>query len=253
VPLRSICMSLTLASLASFSGCGENLPKPEQTADVRIEKLVGIHQLNFIVPQGWQHLDQGASQAFRNAGALLELHDLGTFSRLDIIDHIKAAQELYANGEPLAAQEHVKRLPYIQAAFLKAEDWLRVEDSWRTLTERQERDRPRDVKSAYEQVLNSLYQQPKTDLSLVAEKLLQIEDRNGQREVSQENALSIDGRKAVLIDTWDRLSHSMKKQHLFVLNEGNILALTVRLGPYDSVAQPFNEIARSLTFATAAP
>ena len=251
--LRSICVSLTLALMASFSGCGENPSQSAQTADVQIEKLVGIHQLKFIVPRGWQHLDQGATQAFRNPGALLELDDLGTFSRLDIIDHIKAAQALYANGEPLAAQEHLKRLPFIQAAFLKAEDWLRVEDNWHNLTERQERDRPRDVKAAYKQVLNSLYQQPKTDLSLVARKLLQIEDRSGQREVSQENAFSIDGRKAVLIETWDRLSHSMKKQHLFVLNEGNILALTVRLGPYDSVAQPFNEIATSLTFATAGP
>ena len=251
VPTRVLALGVALALVTSLSGCAEDRSQPVKPATVRVEKQIGLHQLRFSVPHGWQHLDQGATQAFRNAGALLELQDLGTFSRLATIRHVEQAQDLYSKGESLAAQEHLKRLPYLQAAFLKAEDWLRVENSWRQLTQQQERARPKDINQAYEQVLSMLYQQPKSDLAAVAEMLLQLEDRSGQREVARQSELSIDGRKAVLIETWDRLSHSMQQPNLFVRNEGNILRLSVRLGSYDSVAEPFDQIARSLSFSTA--
>ena len=234
--------------MSLLTACAEEVSRPAEPSLDWVDKQVGAHQLRFLVPKGWQHLDQGAIQTFRKAGALLELKDLGIYSRPGVMRHIEHAQDLYLKGEPLAAQEHLKRLPYLQAAFLKTDDWLKVAAHWRILTQRQAQGETQRIVQAYDEVLNLLSYQPDTDFESVTEKLLDIEDRNSQRDVSNQEILSIDGRKAVLVETWDELSHSMKMQHLFVLNKDSILGMNVRLGRYEDVAQAFEQITASLRF-----
>ena len=239
-----------IVSIVLLAACGAEVSQPTEPAIELVDQKVGSHQLQFTVPKGWQHLDLGGIQSFRGSGALLEMEDLGTYSRSGLTKHIEQAQRLYRGGNRLAAQEHLKRLPFFQGAFLKSDDWRQVEPFWKTLMRGQEQDQPERVKQAYQQVLTILSQQPRTDFETVTRKLLDIEDRNGQRDIAEWEIVSIDGRKAVLVETWDKLSHSMKQKRLFILNEDNILSLRVRSGPYEDIVAPFDQITASIEFQT---
>lgn len=237
---------------ALLTACEGDVSQPLQHATEPavewVDKKVGAHQLRFLVPKGWQYLDQGSTQTLRKDGAVLVLEDLGTYSKSGTAQHITQAQELYRGGDKLAAQEHLKRLPNLQTVFLKTDDWRHVEPHWRTLVHSQEQGQVERITEAYDQTLLILSRQPETDFEAVANKLLRIEDRNRQRDIASRDIVSIDGRKAVRVETWDKLSHSMKTKHLFVLNQDNILGMSVRLGRYEDIAPAFDQITASIQF-----
>lgn len=248
IGIRALALVLAL----SLAGCGDGSSPPAQTVSAPVAVRVGAHAVRFGVPDGWQRLDQGPVQVLRNDGAQLELQDLGTLSRLGMARRVERAQELHAAGQLLAARKELERLPYLQAAFLDAEAWLQVEDAWSLLVQRQDRAAPGEVDRAYAHVLEMLYQQRDWALAPVAEMILRLEDRNGQRELSRAEVLTIDDREAVLCETRDRLSHGMPQRHLFVRDGDRVLRLSTRYGAPERVAATFDQIAGSLSFVSSA-
>ena len=60
--------------------------------------------------------------------------------------------------------------------------------------------------------------------------------------------VAVDGRGALLIDTWDRLNHTQRFRHVFVLNEGNLLLARMELGRFEEMEAAFDDLVASLSF-----
>ena len=241
--------SLTVWALMGAIGCGNETASTEQSASTDpVATTIGHHKLRFTVPRGWQHLQQGATQSLRRSGALLEFTDLGTFSWSGVKRQIKEAQRLTASGDTVAAQALLKQLPYLQALFLNADSWHDVRPLWETLTHRQGTTPLPKVADSYAKLLRHLAYQPDVDFQAVTSKLLQLKNPHGQREEASRRVFDVDGRPAIEVTTWDKLSHTMHRSYLFVLNGDNILQLRVTLGTQDTYAPAFNEIVSSLRF-----
>lgn len=59
---------------------------------------------------------------------------------------------------------------------------------------------------------------------------------------------TIDGRHAVAIDTWDRMSHQYRKRFVFVENKGEILAMYTMMGSFEAMEPAFDGLLLSLAF-----
>jgi len=75
-------------------------------------------------------------------------------------------------------------------------------------------------------------------------------DHDQRREVKSRRAVTIDGREAVDIETWNRLDHTNPQRILLVRDDGELLALhTVRMALQDSLTA-FDAIRDSLHFVS---
>ena len=73
-----------------------------------------------------------------------------------------------------------------------------------------------------------------------------------RRDVKSRRAVTIDGREAMDIETWNRLDHTNPQRIFFVRDEGELLALhTVRMASQDSMAA-FEAIRESFHFVVSA-
>jgi len=76
---------------------------------------------------------------------------------------------------------------------------------------------------------------------------------NQRREVKSRREITIDGRKALNIETWQRLDHTNPQRFLFVIDDDDLLALhTEGMALQDSLAA-FDAIRDSLHFMGARP
>lgn len=61
--------ALALVVLATVPGCA----RPPEPAPVE----VGVHDVRFVVPAGWEHMDHGRQQIFRDGESQISLVDMG--------------------------------------------------------------------------------------------------------------------------------------------------------------------------------
>jgi hypothetical protein len=66
------------------------------------------------------------------------------------------------------------------------------------------------------------------------------------RAVASEQAVVIDGRDAVILQSWDKLSHANRRNYLFVLNRGNLLVVRTELGDFSELEPAFRGLVDSL-------
>jgi len=72
-----------------------------------------------------------------------------------------------------------------------------------------------------------------------------------RRDVKSRVAVTLDGRKAMDIETWNRLDHTNPQRIFFAIDDGDLLALhTERMAFEDSLAA-FDAIRDSLHFVSA--
>lgn len=86
-------------------------------------------------------------------------------------------------------------------------------------------------------------------LDLASERALEQLGENERREVATSDTLTIDGRPAYLIDTWETVSHQYRKRYLLVLNGRSLLAFYTMQGVFENMAAAFDAMAASLAFA----
>jgi hypothetical protein len=122
-----------------------------------------------------------------------------------------------------------------------------VPAGWESLDQgRQKRFR----KGEFEIVLQNLGPRtpPPSDLDELVDWGLAAVGHDQRREVKSRRALTIDGREAMDIETWNRLDHTNPRRIFFVRDEGELLALhTERMALQDSLAA-FDAIRDSLHF-----
>ena len=89
------------------------------------------------------------------------------------------------------------------------------------------------------------------DLAALVENLFPFIETAAHREIAERNPVELDGRQAIRVETWDRLSHDHRQSFLFVLNEGNLFVLRMEMGKYAEMKPAFETLAGSLEFHSA--
>lgn len=81
-------------------------------------------------------------------------------------------------------------------------------------------------------------------------------NKREQRRADLANARLNEAREAFLnddpeaarVDTWDRLNHTQRKRHVFILNNGNLLVIGMGLGRFAEMEKVFDTVVASLRF-----
>jgi hypothetical protein len=77
-------------------------------------------------------------------------------------------------------------------------------------------------------------------------------DHNERRDIERESRLRLDGRDALQINTWQRLTHDLRRRHVFVVNRGHLLVIRTDMGRDEVLGPAFDELVRSFSFAPGA-
>jgi len=242
---RAACVSAVIGlSVVAFS-CAE--PAPELAS-----MTIGVHEVAVELPIGWEHLDHGREQRFEESGAQISLADFGPITSDGFVREIGKARELYRTGQLEDARSLVNGLP-LRAAFPNTARWATFETPWNVIRRAGLPAYPassRSIEEAYTEALVEVRTLPSPSLRSLALATLAELGHNERRDIAHEEAIAVDGRAALSIDTWDRLSHTGRRRHLFVLNEGNLLVLRTETGYFPEMEEAFASIAASLGFRT---
>jgi len=237
--------------LATAIGCGSPPSstasgQPAEQPSVR-EIDVGRHPVRLIVPPGWQHYDHGDQQRIEKGLAQITLTDLGPVSREAIRREIERSRQQFSQVNLQDARERLVGLG-LREAVSSEEQWKQVEKPWRDLLklgEKHEVD-PLAIEETYLKLLIQVDALPARDLDEIAAAALPRVGHDAMRGIADEHSLVVDGRDALRIETWDRLSHGMRKSYLFIVNDGSLLVMRMELGRYPEMQEAFESVVSSL-------
>jgi hypothetical protein len=78
------------------------------------------------------------------------------------------------------------------------------------------------------------------------DKALRRLGEDEQRDVASRTPLQIGNHEALMVDTWDRLSHTQRKRFCFVQGEGPRLVIYIQHGRFESVQPDFDALIASV-------
>jgi hypothetical protein len=239
--LKAVVPRAALAGVVLLCACA-TAPGPPRDS---IALTVGVHDVELIVPDGWQHYDHGREQRFESGFHQITLTDMGPAMPEAFAREIAYARELYRRGQVEDARSHLRRLR-LRRAFPTERSWRESQEPWNVVWGKGGFLDLRLVEQAYTTVLARVSALPDPDLPAVARVTLEEIGHDERRDVAEEEALVIAGRDALRVDTWDRLHHDLRKRHVFVLNEGSVLVARMELGWFAEMEAAFDALVASL-------
>jgi hypothetical protein len=239
--VRTLSGRVALAALLLLvCACAEQAPDRQQL-------VVGLHDLELVAPEGWQHYDHGLQHRFENGSSHMTLTDHGAVFPKSFLREIRQARDLFHQERSMDARAILHRLS-LRSAFPSQESWEAFDNQWRVLR-RIGGSRPivpDEVESAFTQAMAQIEALPAPGFTSVAIEALEGMFQGAHRELAQQQAMAVSGHDALLIDTWDRLTHDNRKSYLFVLNKGNLLVVRMESGRFPEMEPAFNSIVATI-------
>ena len=227
--------------LAVLLGCAPGTPKPTAV-------LVGHHRVELTPPAGWEHLDHGREQLFRERDAELEisLADLGPASRRGLALEIEAARSMWLSGHRKDAFERVRHLHGPTLAFAPDEARARFWSQWNEMTYLGERADSAAVARGFQSLLDGSRDLAPDSLELLATYVLQTTEDQPGREIAREERRTIHGATWIVVDTWSAVSH-MDRRRIACLDDGGyLLALRTKRGTVERAGLVFEGLLQSI-------
>jgi len=233
--------------------------EPEAPPRAGIEVDIGVHVVAFEIPRDWHHVDHGREQLFELETAQISLADFGPMTAKGFAEIIRRARELFRSNQWEDARTLLMTTD--PRRFFSSEvRWKSVRDEWKQITHirRDEEagesvgvsaDVEWQVEGAFTQLLAEVNALRDPDFETVALRALEDIGHDEMRAIARTEAFALSGRPAMRIDTWDRLSHRGRRQHLFIANAGHLLVLRTEMGPANVLEAGFEELASSLVLA----
>jgi hypothetical protein len=220
---------------------------PEAPPPVQVD--VGIHDVSFQVPEGWEHLDHGRQHRFQRDLSQISATDLGPVATEGYLRELRRAHQLFLDDRLDDAFAHLSGID-LRPAFPDAQRRRAFIESWRKARDggRSTDVTRHDAVVAWERILGEVERLPVPDLAALVEERFPSIETAAHREIAERSPMQISDRPAVRIETWDRLSHDHRQSFLFVLNQGNLFLLRMELGPFGEVKPAFETLAGSLEF-----
>ena len=238
--LRAAWAGALLAAL--LSGCG---PREAPRAFE-----VGEHRGRLAVPAGWEALDHGKALRLRNGGGEIALQDLGPAGPQGIRREVERARDLWQAGRVEEARWRLRNVPVPPDLFASVAARDAFWSAWSGLSSDSAKDTPfGEIEAVFAEVLGHVDTMPLRDLRALADAGLAALGHDQRRDVRSREATKVGGRDALLVDTWNRLSHTGLQRLLFVPNDGYLFALYTAPQADAESAAAFDSVRASLQFA----
>lgn len=242
--MRSVAsFHLLLIAALLLAGCSE--PTPE-----RSQAQVGAHDISFDAPLGWQRHDQEDGLFFKKEIAQIYVNDAGPVTVAKFKREIERAREVFRNGSLEQANDILNALN-LRSYFTSIERWESFSDSLseaRALGSGRTYHDPDAIERAYTELLVQVASLPDRDITSLAIEALANYEPLDRRSIQSQSALVVDGQRAMLINTWDKLNHVQPMRYVFVINDGSFLVIRTGLGLFADIEPAFEALVASLRF-----
>lgn len=236
----------TSRALAVLALCALLAPACVRRPAPAVTLAVGAHRVRLVPPRGWEHLDHGRAQLFRNGETELRLEDLGAATPHALAGDIRAARATWLAGRRRDALARMRALDGPALAFLA---WQRRADFWRPWSDVAYVPDPADsaaLGSAFDAMIDGAEALPAVSPEHLVEWILERDDQAGRREIARLDSLSIHEAPWTSIETWSRLTHTDRRRTAFVLDDGGLLALTIERGLPEATLGAFDSLLTSI-------
>jgi hypothetical protein len=220
---------------------------PEAPPSTRVD--IGVHVVSFRLPEGWEHLDHGREHRFHRELSRISVSDHGPVVSEGYLRELRRAHELFRDHRLDDARAQASGLD-LRPAFPDVDRRKAFFDSWWTALDggRSKNINRGDAEVAWEYVLREIERLPEPELDDLVDRLFPLIETAAHREIAERVPSELDGRPAIRLETWDRLTHDHRQSFLVVLNEGNLFVLRMERGTYAQMKPAFETLAGSLAF-----
>ena len=227
-------------------GCSAGRTKPQTVEE-------GHHRVTFVLPEGWEHLDHGRQQLFRNGEAQISLVDLGPGTREGMVRELRAADSLWRAGRRKDAFQRVRQLRSPALRFapsrLRADFWK----PWTDVTYVPDRADSSAIGTAFEGLIAGTGMFPEVSPESMIEYVLTFTSGDQRREIGHRDRRTINGSRWAVVETWDRVSHLYRSRVAFTENDGYLLVLAFDHGVFEQAAPGFEALLTSLEVRPVVP
>lgn len=233
--------ALIVAMAVLVGACAEEAP-------VQLSLDVGAHSVTLDAPEGWQHFDEEAEHLFKKEIAQIFLTDAGPVTVQGFKQEVERARLAFQEVGLEQANDILNAIRW-RSSFPSIDRWEAFSASLmqaRGLWDKREHYDPFAVESAYTELLVQLETLPDRDIATLAIEVLADIEPLDRRTVRNQSPMLIDGRSALLIETWDRLNHVQPMRYIFILDEGRFLIVRSGLGQFSEIEPAFDAIVASL-------
>ena len=232
---------LVAALLAWSPGCATDPSKP---TIVR----VGHHRVRLTGPAGWEHLDHGREQLFRERQSELEisLADLGPASRRGLVLEIEAARAMWLAGRRKDAFERVRELHGPTLAFAPDDSRARFWSRWNEVADLGNRADSATVGHGFQALVDGTRGLAPDSLELMAAYALETTEAQQDREIARQERRTVNGATWDVIDTWGRVAHGDRRRIACLDDGGYLLVLRTKRGPVERTGLVFEGLLQSI-------
>ena len=240
---RGSSLVVALALLTLLAGCEREGPRTFE---------LGPHRGQVRVPAGWAALDQGRQWRLRHRESELVLQDLGAVGPHGIRREVEHARELWQAGRVDEARWRLRNVPVARELFPSAAEREAFWAAWSAFLGDPAKAVPySDIDSAFSDILARIDALPPPDRPALADAGLKALGHDQRRDVKSRQVLTVGGREALEVETWNRLSHASPQRFVFIAHDGYLLALyTARQADAEALSA-FASVRDSLHFAAA--
>ena len=255
---------VVVALAAALSACG----RPDPPRDIE----VGTHRVTARIPAGWEIFEQGQQALFKappltdaqyreldrsgklphNPLAAVRLRDFGPVLPEGLKREIGDIEDQWRAGRVAYARTKMQALETTRALLpgLFAQEDFRV--AWATnMTAPDDEPYTDAVAANFATILSLLDATPPPTLGKLADWALPRLGHDGRRDIASRKLVSVGGREAEEIETWNRLSHTSSQRLLFMTDGGSLLVLHSEPASGEDNTRAYETIRASLQFTRA--
>jgi hypothetical protein len=237
---------LLVLALVAADGCGSWAGVTSRTVEL------GRHRVRFTVPKGWEHLDRGREQLFRNGETRLSLEELGPATREGIVRELREAEGLWRAGQWMVAFARVRELESPTLRYASSEQRLDFYRTWNDATYVPAAAESAAIGPAFDALIGGAAKLPVLgDASLLEYALENTFDMRGM-EIERQEKRSIHGAEWTVVEIWDRASHLWRLRLACVEQDGYLLALWTQMGRFELSGPAFDAVLASIEVLPAA-
>ena len=232
--------ALLMVTLVAAVGCTSKKSPDTRTVEV------GHHRLRFAVPTGWEHLDRGRQQLFRNAETRLSLEELGPATREGIVREVRGAERLWRQGQWMVAYARVHEIQSPTLRYASSDQRLDFYREWRNVTYVPTVADSARIGPAFEALVTGAAELPEPSTASLLQYSLERAFDMRRMEIARRENKSIHGAEWIVVEVWDRVSHLWKLRLACVEKDGYLLSLSTQMGQFDLAAPAFDALLASI-------
>jgi len=230
----------------ALAGCGSR-----DQASRRVLTL-GEHHLSVRVPNGWRVLEFGREARMSSGAVTLTLGDLGPAGPEGIQREVDRAHALWKSGHDRDARSVLGRIPVPDDLFGTQVQRTAFWADWSNVLQAPDDTDPDRVDEAFERLRDDVASLTQPDFDTLAGAIVGKMEPPDRREVAATHPRLVAGRPAVVVRTWDRLTHEHPRRVAIVLDRGYALKVDIEGGTMELAGPAFEGLLDSLRFETPA-